>query len=104
MKRTPLYRKTPLRRSGRMPRGKPPKRSKRDRAWDDARQMRLDIDQHTCQAHWRHECWGGLHVHHIKRRSQGGTDEMFNLVTLCLVAHEHVHANPAWSREHGYLR
>lgn len=32
-----------------------------------------------------------LHVHHIIYRSQGGADEMSNLVTLCNACHEAVH-------------
>ena len=34
----------------------------------------------------------GVHVHHIKFRSQGGTHETSNLVCLCAVCHDGVHA------------
>lgn len=33
-----------------------------------------------------------LHVHHIRYRSQGGDHSPSNLVTLCRVCHEKVHA------------
>ncbi len=33
-----------------------------------------------------------LHVHHIIFRSQGGTDESWNLITICNECHNKVHA------------
>lgn len=33
----------------------------------------------------------GAHIHHIVFRSQGGTDDMENLVTLCGECHDHAH-------------
>jgi 5-methylcytosine-specific restriction endonuclease McrA len=34
-----------------------------------------------------------LHVHHIVYRSQGGTHDEANLITLCVQHHELVHSN-----------
>ena len=34
-----------------------------------------------------------LHVHHIKYRSEGGTDTMGNLITLCVEHHGTVHSD-----------
>lgn len=42
-------------------------------------------------------------VHHRKRRSQGGTNAMANLLGLCSDCHDEIHKNPAWSYELGYL-
>lgn len=36
---------------------------------------------------------GGLHVHHIKYRSELGPHEDWNLITLCLRCHETMHSN-----------
>lgn len=33
-----------------------------------------------------------LHLHHVKRRSQGGEGSADNLVTLCTVCHTKLHA------------
>lgn len=44
-----------------------------------------------------------VHCHHKRRRSQGGTNDDGNLVDLCLAHHEHIHANPAWSAERGWI-
>jgi 5-methylcytosine-specific restriction protein A len=38
------------------------------------------------------ECGAVAHdLHHIKKRSQGGTDEVNNLKSLCRVCHEQYH-------------
>ncbi len=49
-------------------------------------------------------CRGGLHAHHMRRRSQGGPDTMNNLVTLCAGHHGWVHDHPAFARMIGLLR
>ena len=41
--------------------------------------------------------------HHVKRRSQGGTDDVANTRDLCGIHHNLVHANPEWSYLNGYL-
>lgn len=44
------------------------------------------------------------HRHHIRRRSQGGTDDRSNLALLCGRCHAWVHANPREARTLGLLR
>ena len=49
------------------------------------------------------------HKHHIQRRSQGGSNDPENLLAVCAGPgtpdhHGFIHANPAWSYEHGYLK
>ncbi len=44
---------------------------------------------------WRCQICGGmqnLQVHHLKFRSQSGTDEAQNLITLCAGCHEGMHS------------
>ena len=51
-------------------------------------------DEYTCQAAVRgypHRCFGRLHVHHIRLRSQGGKDSLENLVSVCGGAHHQIH-------------
>jgi len=36
-------------------------------------------------------CSGGLHAHHIKKRSQGGGDVLENGICLCAKHHDAVH-------------
>ena len=56
----------------------------------NARAHALDRDNYTCQ------CCGKKHtrleVHHIIFRSQGGSDELDNLITLCEKCHADIHA------------
>lgn len=41
------------------------------------------------------ECAGrGEHLHHVRRRSQGGTDTAENLIYVCFGHHAWIHANP----------
>lgn len=66
----------------------------------------LARDDHRCQAAstWQAvECCGGLTAHHRRLRSQGGTNDMDNLVTVCNCHHVHIHANPAEAVEHGFI-
>ena len=50
----------------------------------------LHRDNYTCQCCGKKKC--RLEVHHIKFRSNGGTDDEGNLITLCEDCHKGVHA------------
>ena len=56
----------------------------------NSREHALSRDRYTCQ------CCGAkntrLEVHHITYRSNGGTDDLDNLITLCEECHKKVHA------------
>ena len=56
----------------------------------NSREHAICRDKYTCQ------CCGAkntrLEVHHIVYRSQGGTDDLDNLITLCADCHKKVHA------------
>lgn len=59
--------------------------------FENTRAMVLNRDNYTCQyCKGRHKD-GKLEVHHIIFRSQGGSDEESNLVTLCHTCHENLH-------------
>lgn len=59
-----------------------------------------------CEAHtpWcvsgRHY---GDHVHHIRRRSQGGKHEPDNGLFVCFRGHDWIHAHPAEAADLGFL-
>lgn len=55
----------------------------------------LERDDYRCRGcgNTRH-----LELHHIIFRSQGGTDEADNLVTLCRRCHQRTHRNSEWRR------
>jgi hypothetical protein len=44
-----------------------------------------------------------IHRHHRLRRSQGGTNDLGNLLHLCRLCHDTVHAYPAASYDRGWL-
>jgi hypothetical protein len=70
--------------------------------WRKARLAVIERDSH-CQL-GPVGCGGGPAVHHRRLRSQGGTNDPLNLVLLCDIHHGHIHANPAWSYDNGWLR
>jgi 5-methylcytosine-specific restriction endonuclease McrA len=35
--------------------------------------------------------WGTVHVHHVKSKASGGSDELANLVSLCPICHTLAH-------------
>lgn len=92
--------------AGKAPRRSTPQRSAaraRSAEFTEARQRVLRRDGGCVARGWQVDCWGGLHVHHIVRRSQGGTHDDDNLVTLCAGHHGYVHEHPALARERGLL-
>ena len=59
--------------------------------FENAREYVLTRDRHECQyCHGKSGC-ETLNVHHIKYRSQGGTDTVENLITLCEECHKRLH-------------
>lgn len=43
------------------------------------------------------------HRHHRKRRGQGGSNRLVNLLHSCGACHRFVHRNPKWALERRYL-
>lgn len=43
------------------------------------------------------------HLHHKLPASQGGKDEIENLLPVCGICHRQIHENPEWSYSRGYL-
>ena len=51
----------------------------------------LNRDNYTCQCCKNKKKYNRLEVHHIVFRSQGGSDEEENLITLCDICHKDLH-------------
>lgn len=62
--------------------------------WHETRERILARDGHRCTVSrlLGGTCGGALHVHHIRPRSEGGTDDDDNLATACARHH------PLWER------
>ena len=59
--------------------------------FENTKAMILNRDDYTCQrCHGKHKD-SHLEVHHIVFRSQGGSDESENLITLCHTCHKALH-------------
>ena len=58
--------------------------------YSSRREAILHRDNYTCQCCGKKNC--RLEVHHIKFRSNGGTDDEENLITLCEDCHKSIHA------------
>ena len=102
MKRTPLKRKTPLK-PGEGPKRKTPM-ARGYRGKSIGEKVRSLIRARGCALRDRGECWGALHVHHIRMRSLGGTDDEDNLACLCARHHDWVHLHPTEAEALGLLR
>lgn len=58
-------------------------------------------DDLTCR--WCRVPGGALDAHHIQRRSQGGRDVAYNLVSVHRSCHRYVHEHPAEAKAAGFL-
>lgn len=57
-----------------------------------------------CEASCAPDCTGrGVHAHHVRMRSQGGTDDLANLKWVCRRCHDRIHAEPAEAYDLGLL-
>lgn len=57
-----------------------------------------------CEAAFSLMCTGvGVHAHHVKRASQGGSDDPSNRVWCCHPCHALIHAEPQSARDRGLL-
>jgi RNA-directed DNA polymerase len=63
---------------------------------DQMRYLARRRDNYTCQQCG--ETATSLHVHHIVPKTQGGTDDLDNLITLCPRCHHAVHKSQAVGR------
>ena len=84
------------------PRFKTPKPNPRD--LDRAREAVMHRAHGQCEVRWGRRCMGAASaVHHIVRRSQGGSHDPANLLATCTACHDRIHARPADARSLGYL-
>lgn len=63
------------------------------------RSLVLERDEYTCQICGKHAT-SRLHVHHILKRKEGGTDHLDNLVTVCSGCHKKADGklyDPEWT-------
>ena len=58
-------------------------------------------DDLLCQ--WCKVPGGSLDPHHIKRRSQGGPDKAWNLISVHRVCHQYIHEHPTEAKARGFL-
>ncbi|CAB4144458.1 HNHc domain containing protein [uncultured Caudovirales phage] len=97
MKRTPIVRKTELKRTPFKP------KAKSNHKWTKMRKSAIDRSSGYCEARWEGCTFRAAHVHHIKRRSQGGGDEVENLLAVCSHCHHMIHTNVAEAVTKGHL-
>ena len=57
----------------------------------------------VCELAHLDDCEGPLQRHHRLMRSQGGTNDLSNLMLLCHGHHNYVHLEPAISYAQGWL-
>ena len=86
-----------------IPRPKTPKRlqSRPHVIAASIREAVFERDQWTCQ--WCEVPGGALDAHHVIRRSQGGKDEVANLVSVHRLCHRAIHDSPSAAKARGFL-
>lgn len=115
MKRSALQRRTPLNRgTSRLKRsalkpGKPLRKvSERQRArldvWGEVAARAVARVKGVCPVAGPHCQTKAVVGHHIRLRSQGGTDTDENCLPCCRRCHRFLHSNPAWSEANGFIR
>lgn len=96
-RRTSLVRRTTLR-------VRSPRRSRFEAELDAVTPVLGARSQGMCEAQLLGVCAGrAVHRHHRKRRSQGGGNELANLVHCCEPCHTFLHAHPAVAYAAGLL-
>lgn len=104
MKRTPLKRKTPLRAKRGFVRVPLSRNGHRSAGWTRSRRWCFDRAGDRCEVRRAEGCTGRAeHAHHIRLRSQGGSDDPANLLAVCHACHEWVHKNRDEARKHGWI-
>lgn len=97
MKRTPLKRKTPLKRGGRL-RPVSKKRAKQNKEYFIYRNLYLN-NHPTCE-----RCGSkASQIHHKRGRFQDRLNEMEFFMSVCHSCHEWIHRNPLEAYAKGYL-
>ena len=73
--------------------------------WAEVRQVVLDRDG-GCRARLLApgRCSGHAEVHHLRRRSQGRSDDPANLIAVCSGHHAWITANPQAAHDLGLAR
>jgi hypothetical protein len=103
MKRTPLKRKTPMKRGGfGLKRTKLKQVSKRQASRNSlySRQRREYLDVHPkCQVCGER---AATDIHHTAGRGKS-TNDASTFLAVCRECHNRIHQHPAWARENGYL-
>lgn len=79
------------------------KARRRQASWPDIRRQVHDRALGVCEARTVRCDRFGTQAHHIRRRSQGGTDTPANLLWVCGPCHAHIHDNPAEAYEQGWM-
>jgi hypothetical protein len=80
------------------------KRRARQAAYRAARDAVERRSEGRCEARAYFGCVGtGEHAHHVRRRSQGGTDDPSNLLWCCFACHGWIHDHPLLASRAGLL-
>lgn len=81
------------------------KKGERDREeLAETKPVLLERSRGRCEARTSSLCTGvGVHAHHVRRRSQGGSNDPTNLLWVCFFCHAAIHANPEQARELGMI-
>lgn len=117
MNRTPLTRKTPLKRGSSelktktFLRQKVPLRKRSEKMSEIYRTQRIPLviemleESPWCSARLKHCTRRATDVHEVKSRARGGSiTDKDNCITLCRHCHTFITEHPRWAKEHGWSK
>jgi hypothetical protein len=98
MKRSPIKRKTPLKRSGRKLRPVSKKRARENRAYTRLREWYLEQNP-ACEICGKK----ATQIHHKRGRFGARLNEKEYFMAICMACHDWIHKNPMEAYAKGYM-
>ena len=82
----------------------PKLRGRKSAAWHKSQQWCFDRAKGRCEVGVEGCTGRAEHAHHMRLRSQGGSDDPSNLLAVCHLCHDWIHRNRDEAKARGWIR